>query len=118
VTLSIGSRGCARRGFRNEPNTSPRCHSGRRRGRLHLRRCQEAAEAFSHIPSISGTLPLYTTATLALISDIAGAARDKDKVMAALPGSTIASLTSWLPYADPSLLEQLQDGLRKAGVPE
>ena len=90
------------------------------RGKIlfHLRRYQEAVEAFGHIPDISETLPVYTTATLALISDIAGAAREKDKIMAALPGSTIASLTSWLPYADPSLLGQLQDGLRKAGVPE
>jgi hypothetical protein len=52
------------------------------------------------------------------MSDTAGAAREADKIRATLPGSTVTSLSSWRPYADPTLLEQLQDGLRRAGVPE
>src|SRR5262249_45189011 len=85
---------------------------------FHLRRYREAVEAFGHIPKTSESPPTYLAATLGLMSDIAGAAREADKIRAALPGSTVASLASWRPYADPSLLEQLQEGLRKAGVPE
>jgi adenylate cyclase len=90
------------------------------RGKIlfHQGRYREAAEAFGHVANITPIVRVYLAATLALTSDTAGAAREGADILAALPGSTITTLISTLPYADSSMLQQLQDGLRKAGVPD
>ena len=90
------------------------------RGRIlfHMQRYQEAADTLGNLEMGSDYIPMYRAAALGMLGDIADAKREVARLSSALAGSRISSLTSWLPFADPGQLEQLQDGLRRAGVPE
>ena len=41
-----------------------------------------------------------------------------DEIRQAAPGATVTQFTVGQPYRDPSDLQHLLDGLRKAGMPE